>query len=696
MKKHIWKFAVLGALAIGAVVFLAIRFGGGKAGPDPLAADPDVEPIPFAEVTDPRLAKDVVWRNVRPEIQYVGDDACKTCHQGICESYHGTHTMARSSSWAGKPDMAGRTGIENFKDSAQPSFINDNILFRIGEKDDPNNKGAKVLHQSETFLDEKGSPVVSRETDFAIAVGSGHRGRSYILDQHGWLYQTSMSWFSKKGIWDVSPGLQMDREDPGRPISRLCLFCHTNQVKHVPGTQNRFEPISARNLGIGCERCHGPGKLHCEERANDPATAFGNPSNRVGKGKADTSIVNPARLEPELRESVCNQCHLQGEKRVERQGRHVEDWRPGLRLSDFVMVWSRNPVMGEKNKAVGQVEQMHASKCFQKSNGALGCTTCHDAHFMPSEKDRVDYNRRQCLKCHKSDAKKEGVATVAATPGKPDPTGGISPPCSLPLVHRLARQNDCAACHLPRRASADIAHTSLSDHRIKRVPPEEPLAGRPLNPGELPLVGFPGPATPEDERELVIALSMISQEFPPNQNPYNSVLARKLDGILAKNPGDPELWSWQAARLAREGRFEDALLVWERIIKSGSNTKSKPNEEFNLLGATLAAVRARKIPRALVLAQRLAELSPENATHLVMVAEYLKTLGRHQEAIPYLEKAIAAQPAGVQSRKILVECLVRTHQSDQAKTEFETLARLTRSGEGDLRRWFWRIQSEVR
>jgi tetratricopeptide (TPR) repeat protein len=110
----------------------------------------------------------------------------------------------------------------------------------------------------------------------------------------------------------------------------------------------------------------------------------------------------------------------------------------------------------------------------------------------------------------------------------------------------------------------------------------------------------------------------------------------------------------------------------------------------------LAAVRAKKIPRALVLAQRLAELSPENATHLVMVAEYLKTLGRHQEAIPYLEKAITAQPAGVQSRKILVECLVRTHQSDRAKTEFETLARLNRSGEGDLRRWFWRIQSETR
>jgi len=696
LKKHIWKIAVLGVFALGAIGYLAIRFGGAKSGPDPLAADPDVEPIPIVEISDPRVAKDVVWRNVRPDVQYVGDEACQICHQGICESYHGTHTMARSSSWAGKPDMAGRSGLESFKDGAQPSFITDNILFRIEEKDDASNKGSKVLHQTESFLDEKGRPVVSRETDFAIAVGSGHRGRSYILDLNGWLYQTSMSWFSTKGIWDVSPGLQLDRENPGRPISRLCLYCHTNQAKHVNGTQNKFEPMLARNLGIGCERCHGPGKLHCDERANDPATAFGNPSNRVGMGKADTSIVNPARLEPELREAVCNQCHLQGEKRIERQGRRIEDWRPGLKLSDYLMVWVRNPVMGEKNKAVGQVEQMHASKCFQKSAGALGCTTCHDPHFMPAEKDRIDYNRQQCFKCHKNDAKKEGAATAAATPKKTDPTGGISPPCSLPLVHRLARQNDCAACHLPRRASADIAHTSLSDHRIRKVSPIDPGAGRALNPGELPLVGFPGPATPEDDRELVIALSLMSQEFPPNQNPFNSVITQKLDSLIAKNSGDAELWSWQAMRLAKEGRYDEALLVWERIIKSAPNEKAVSKEEFNLLGATLAAVRAKKIPRALVLAQRLAELSPENATHLVMVAEYLKTLGRHQEAIPYLEKAITAQPAGVQSRKILVECLVRTHQSDRAKTEFETLARLNRSGEGDLRRWFWRIQSETR
>ena len=218
------------------------------------------------------------------------------------------------------------------------------------------------------------------------------------------------------------------------------------------------------------------------------------------------------------------------------------------------------------------------------------------------------------------------------------------------------------------------------------APVEEPL-GRALLPGELPLVGFPGPATPADDRELVIALSLMSQGMTSTQNPFAGFLAKKLDSLLLQRPGDAELWSWQANRLSREGRFEESLLVWERIHKT------KPKEEFLLLGTTLAAVRAKKYPRALVLAKRLAEISPENATHLVMVADILKTLKRYPEALPYLEQAIASQPAGVQSRKILVECLVQTHQPERAQTEFDTLVRLTHSGEGDLRRWFAKIQS---
>src|SRR5687767_3941935 len=50
-------------------------------------------PTPPESVTnpappDPRLTFDTPFRNVKPHVAYVGDEACVTCHKDVCESYH--------------------------------------------------------------------------------------------------------------------------------------------------------------------------------------------------------------------------------------------------------------------------------------------------------------------------------------------------------------------------------------------------------------------------------------------------------------------------------------------------------------------------------------------------------------------------------------------------------------------------------
>src|SRR5437660_309401 len=44
---------------------------------------------------DPRLSYPTPYRNVRPDVKYVGDDACGQCHPAVAESYH-KHPMGRS------------------------------------------------------------------------------------------------------------------------------------------------------------------------------------------------------------------------------------------------------------------------------------------------------------------------------------------------------------------------------------------------------------------------------------------------------------------------------------------------------------------------------------------------------------------------------------------------------------------------
>jgi hypothetical protein len=78
-------------------------------------------------------------------------------------------------------------------------------------------------------------------------------------------------------------------------------------------------------------------------------------------GAADPTIVNPAHLEPRLREAVCEQCHLGGRSRIERLGETALDYRPGLPLADFFAVLVDRRRAGTV-KSIGHTEQMHESR----------------------------------------------------------------------------------------------------------------------------------------------------------------------------------------------------------------------------------------------------------------------------------------------------------------------------------------------
>lgn len=120
----------------------------------------------------------------------------------------------------------------------------------------------------------------------------------------------------------------------------------------MAGTENRYRQPIFQGHAIGCERCHGPGELHV--RKPEPV------------GDELPNIVNPAKLQPMLREAVCQQCHLQGDIRVVRAGRSLTDYRPGLPLPSIESVFVKAENF-DKTRFFGQVEQMSESRCFRES-----------------------------------------------------------------------------------------------------------------------------------------------------------------------------------------------------------------------------------------------------------------------------------------------------------------------------------------
>lgn len=296
-----------------------------------------------------------------------------------------------------------------------------------------------ILHHQH-LLSKEGETLVHQQQEVAYTVGSGQRGRSYIIRQGDLFFQSPITWYSGRQRWDLSPGFESRTWHFGRRIVDGCVQCHFGSVTDAETRHaDRYHADPFIEASIGCERCHGPGGRH---------VVF----HRSGESSEEDPIVNPGLLPPRERESVCYQCHLQGVERVLRYGRTEFDFRPGMDLSD---VWSiftlgESGVYEGMTDAVSQVQQMRSSVCFQRSEGRLGCISCHDPHGTPDLAERVTFYRARCLECH----------------------GEEKTPCSMPVAKRreVTREDSCIECHMPRLPTGDVPHTAQTDHRVLRDP----------------------------------------------------------------------------------------------------------------------------------------------------------------------------------------------------------------------------------
>lgn len=385
---------------------------------------------------EPSTAKPIAkWVN-RTAAGFVGSESCRECHEAISKQYE-SHPMAHAMIPAAGDELedlpAGDAGFSPIATRR----------YRVERRE-----GGEWHH--ELGLDPNTGEVLYDQAEpIAFTIGSGTRGRSYVLVRDGRFYQSPVSWYAAEAKWDLSPGYRPEGHQRfGREITDRCLRCHCGQPGDIVGGTAEV-PVYAepyvKEFGISCERCHGPGEAHIE-------------FHRGSEKSGSDPIVNPEKLDPARRDDTCNQCHLQGEAQLLRQGRDHDDFRPGDLLGDIwtVFVHGTDVDADGATEAVSHVQQMQSSRCYIESERALGCISCHDPHGGPSEAERVAHYRQSCLKCHETTS-----------------------PCSEPVAQRVAivPSDDCTQCHMPRLSANDIPHTTQTDHRVLRRPGQGDGAG---------------------------------------------------------------------------------------------------------------------------------------------------------------------------------------------------------------------------
>jgi hypothetical protein len=561
--------------------------------------------------------------NTRADARYVGSAACRSCHAGAEASFRRTGM--------------GRSLAEADPAREPPNATVDHPLskcrYQVVRQD------GRLWHR-ELLLDGQPDEVTLAEYPLKYAIGSGRHARTYVAEVDGFLVESPLTWYASRQSWGLSPGYDRPTHVGfGRGIEEVCLFCHAGQAEAIEGSAQRFQIHEA---ALGCERCHGPGSVHLARHA--PKGLAENPTEGI-----DYTIVNPAHLPRTLADAVCQQCHLLGRASPEARGRKQTDFRPGLPLQEFRHDYSVG-TPGALLAVVGQVEQLHQSRCYQRSE-TLACITCHNPHGEPRAEERVAYYRAACLACHPPERCK--VDSQRRQKESPD--------------------NDCLVCHMPR-AATDVPHVAFTNHRIgvhqQPVAPPAETAGL----GELrPILDLSGLGAVDRQRSLGLAYAewAVQQKDAAQVAAYRTRAAELLAGVRAaglRDPavdvmlvrlgfdsevirpyieslGSPELTpqdrcaalSLYAGACARQGRFAEALPALRQLVRL-----RRVSDDWQLLSYCERSLG--NVPQAVEALEMAAAIDPRLERAHELLAPYYRQRGDLQRAAWHQRRALRVTP----------------------------------------------------
>lgn len=472
-------------------------------------------------------------------------------------------------------------------------------VHRLSGSFDHEHSGSSFAIESleSSMVQSVGRGTFKAEYPIEYVIGSGNAAFGFLIRIGDYVYQSPVSFYTKRLRWDMAPGFERHpAPDFDRPVLPECLWCHAGRPRPIPFTQNRYADPVLELEAISCDRCHGPTEAH-----------LGAPSSET--------IINPAKLPPAKRDSVCEQCHLGGEERVLNPGKTFGDFQPGMRLEEVFSVYVNDFGNTEPGrfKVVSHFEQLALSRCYQASGEQMWCGTCHSPHVNPE--DSASYYRSRCMSCHGTD-----------------------------LVGRHAEPADaCVSCHMIRRPSYDSGHSAFTDHLIARRP--EAASGTGRDPDDPALA----------QRNLGLAYVRLGQrkQRPVYMDEGASLLARLAQtGAL-----DPDGLEALGSLLLSKEAPPEAGLKQLAVDLLGNALRETPDVPGRYRTVAAAEWQVGNTSRAVELLNQAIRLDPQNRAAYQVLARIHRESNRHQEALQTWNRYLELVPQSLSAREAVRDLL---------------------------------------
>ena len=570
---------------------------------------------------------------------YADPKLCAACHPAIAATYR-QNGMGRSFS-VPRPDIL----IEDFARNNSyyhPASDTHYQMLRRGDR----------IFQRRYQLGRDGQETNVDEKEVDYIVGSGNHMRTYVhRNTDGTLLQLPLAWYAEKGgYWAMNPGFDSPEYPYAlRRIGYDCMFCH-NAYPRAPAGHDRLGdmPVYSGQLpqGIDCQRCHGPGQKHVQFASTPGAKP------EAIRG----AIVNPARLNPDLRMDVCSQCHLKTTEfrlphAIKRYDRPDFSYRPGEPLAEFALTFDAapGPARIDRFETASAVTRLRESQCFRRSQGALTCTTCHNPHDVRHGSAAATVYNKVCTGCH---AKMLARALAAG---------------------RHTASGACIDCHMPKRRTEDIVHMTVTDHLIPRSPsPADLLAVRTehhedaqtMYHGEVVLYeGGSRPKNPADALYLAIA------QVRDNANLERGIVQLE-QAIAVLKPSRPEPYFELANAYRDAGQGAKAVEQYREAL--GRDPRYIPailelSSVFKMAGHPAEAMAA---------ARQATEIAPTDARGWDALGQAQLDGGQFAASIAALKQALALDPESPAAHNGIGVALAESGEMEKSMAEFREAIRI--------------------
>ncbi len=156
--------------------------------------------------------------------------------------------------------------------------------------------------------------------------------------------------------------------------------------------------------------------------------------------------------------------------------------------------------------------------------------------------------------------------------------------------------------------------------------------------------------------------------FWDNKSEVRSLLLLLLSALAIAQPDELALESRRAKQFMAQGRFAEAIEIYERL------NQAVPNNPGLLLNLGMAEHLAGKNREAIRHLEAVLKLQPQAFPALIMLGASHLRLAEPAKAVRPLEKAVALQPSDPEPRQMLADALMMIERWEQASNHLRKLA----------------------